>query len=240
MRRLKTNKKYITKAFYIVFGVLPLLVTLYMYPMIPDNIPVHYFIDGTIDKWGSKKELFIVPTIILLFVCLQPKLFNLNFNYEAEDKITKWNNPYFLIILNILVYSTIYISINFKHCLSHFNFYNFFACSICFMFGFIGNYIPDSNRNSSVSIRTKYTLLNDILWSKIHHFCGYLWFSGSIIFLPIFLFSSGYYLLIFSILMLAIFILSPLIYTHCVYEKYLKEKLNKKIQSNNIQHSHGL
>ena len=78
MRRLK-NANNLVKVFYSIFGTLPLLVTLYMYPLIPEKIPVHYWLDGTIDKWGSKNELFIVPIIILLFVCSQPRLFKLLF-----------------------------------------------------------------------------------------------------------------------------------------------------------------
>lgn len=237
MRRLK-NANNLVKVFYSIFGTLPLLVTLYMYPLIPEKIPVHYWLDGTIDKWGSKNELFIVPIIILLFVCSQPRLFKLHFNYEMEDKITRWNNYYFLLILNILVYSTLYISVNFDTCLSSFNFYNFFACSICFIFAFLGNYIPHSDRSSSISIRTKYTLENEVIWNRTHRFCGFLWFSGSIVFFPMFLFSSGYYLLTLSILMISIFILWPIAYTHYLHDKYLKGELEQKSQINKIQHSH--
>ena len=53
MRRLKKNNNLV-KVFYSVFGSLPLLVTLYLYPLIPENIPVHYWFDGSIDKWGNK------------------------------------------------------------------------------------------------------------------------------------------------------------------------------------------
>src|SRR5690606_23716908 len=113
-------------AFYNIFGTLPLLITLYIYPLIPSKIPIHYWMNGTIDRWGSKNELFIVPIIIfLLFVILKPKLFSLSFNSEPEDKITRWNNYYFSIILNILVYTNIYISLNYETCLDNFNFYNF-------------------------------------------------------------------------------------------------------------------
>ena len=57
MRRFKKNNN-LAKVFYSVFGSLPLLVTLYLYPLIPENIPVHYWFDGSIDKWGNKNELF--------------------------------------------------------------------------------------------------------------------------------------------------------------------------------------
>lgn len=237
MKKLKKANN-MNKAFYIIFGTLPLLITLYMYPSIPDKIPTHYSIDGTIDKWGSKNELLIAPIIILLFVCLQPKLFKLYFNYESEDKITKWTNHYFLLILNVLVYSTLYISINFNTCLSHFNFYNFFACSICFIFTFFGNYIPYSSRSSSISIRVKYTLENSIIWSRVHRFCGFLWYSGSIVFFPMLLFSSQYYLLFLSIIMISIFLLCPFIYAYYLHKKFLKGELDKKTQQKNMQHSH--
>ena len=39
MRRFKKNNN-LAKVFYSVFGSLPLLVTLYLYPLIPENIPV--------------------------------------------------------------------------------------------------------------------------------------------------------------------------------------------------------
>lgn len=238
MRRLKKINKLV-KAFYGIFGTLPLLVTLYIYPLIPKEIPIHYWMNGTIDRWGSKNELFIVPIIIfLLFVILRPKLFSLSFNSQVEDKITKLNNHYFLIILNILVYTNIYISINYETCLSHFNFYNFFTCAICFLFGFYGNYIPNCSRAYSFSIRNKYTLENSIIWYRAHRFCGILWFSGSIVFFPMLLFSSNCYLFIIALLMVCIFLLSPIAYMKYLHEKYIRGELENSNHSKKVQHSH--
>lgn len=238
MRKIKKTNK-IVKAFYNIFGTLPLLATLYIYPLIPDEIPIHYWMNGTIDRWGSKNELFIVPMIIfLLFVILQPKLFYLSFNSESEDKITRWNNYYFLIILNILVYTNIYISLNYQTCLDNFNFYNFFACAICFLFGFYGSYIPNCIRTSSFSIRNKYTLENHIIWDKTHKFCGKLWFTGSIIFFPMLLFSNNYHLLIIAIIMICTFFIPPIIYIKYLHEKYIKGQLEDHSHKKTIQHSH--
>ena len=238
MRKVKINMKLV-KAYYIIFGTLPLLVTLYLYPLIPNEIPIHYWINGTIDRWGNKNELFLVPIIIfLLFVILKPKLFSLKFNSEYEDKLTRWTNYYFLMISNILVYTNIYISLNFETCLDNFNFYNFFACTICFLFGFYGNYIPNCSRTSSFSIRNKYTFENHIIWHKTHKFCGILWFTGSIVFFPILLFSNNYHLLIISILMLCIFFISPIIYIRYLHEKYIKDELENNSHRKRFQHSH--
>ncbi|WP_455538554.1 SdpI family protein [Terrisporobacter sp.] len=237
MRKIKKTNN-IVKVFYTIFGVLPLLVTLYMYPLIPDKIPVHYWLDGSIDKWGDKHELLIVSIIILLFVCFKSKIFNENFNDETEDKITKFNNYYFILILNLLSYITLYVSINFETCLNNFNLYNFFICTICFIFGFFGNYITHANRNSCLSIRTKYTLENTIIWDRTHKFCGALWLSGSFVFFPMFLFSNGYILLIFAFLMIVVFAILPYIYMHYLHEKYLSGELEEKVHPKKAQHSH--
>lgn len=225
MRKVKKVNK-IVNIFYVVFGTLPLLVTIYIYPLISNRIPIHYWINGTIDRWGSKNELFIVPLIIfLLFVPLQSKTFSLSLKPEFEDKITRWNNYYFLIILNILVYTSIYISLNYKTCLNNFNFYNFFICAICFLFGFYGSYLHNYNKKSNFSVRNRYTLENHIIWNKSHKFCGRLWFAGSIVFFPILLFSYNYSLLFIAILMLCIFLISPIIYIKYLLKKYIKKEL---------------
>lgn len=238
MRKLKKTNNMVN-AFYSIFGTLPLLVTLYIYPLVPNKIPIHYWVNGTIDRWGSKNELFFVPIIIFLFfVILHSKLFSSSFNSQSEDKITKWSNYYFLIILNILVYTNIYVSLNYKTCLDDFNFYNFFACSICFLFGFYGNYIPSCDRDSSFSIRNKYTLESTIIWYKTHKFCGILWFSGSIVFFPMLLFSNNIYLLIISILMICIFSITPIIYSKHLHERYVKNKLKDTSHKKRVQHSH--
>ena len=234
MMKLKKNNKLI-KYICGVMGILPILVTLYLYPLIPDKIPIHYWLDGSIDKWGSKDELFIVPVLILLFAFIQPRFLKLNFNHEAEDRLTKLSNYHFLLVLNMLTYSSLYISMNYETCLSNFNLYNFFTCSICFIFAFVGNYLPDCNRSSSISIRIKYTLENEIIWYRLHRFCGFFWFSGSIVFFPMFLFSSGYLLLILSILMISLFLLLPFLYGRYLYNKNLKVQLTK---GKNFQHSY--
>ena len=106
------------------------------------------------------------------------------------------------------------------------------------MFTFFGNYIPYSSRSSSISIRVKYTLENSIIWSRVHRFCGFLWYSGSIVFFPMLLFSSQYYLLFLSIIMINIFLLCPFIYAYYLHKKFLKGELDKKTQQKNMQHSH--
>lgn len=54
--------------------LLPLVVTAVSMAFLPDTIPVHYGVEGTVDRWGSKYECFIFPVITfvmggLLLLC---------------------------------------------------------------------------------------------------------------------------------------------------------------------------
>ena len=41
-----------------------------VYPGLPDVIPVHFGLDGTPNRWGSKVELFLIVAVALLFPVL--------------------------------------------------------------------------------------------------------------------------------------------------------------------------
>ena len=49
-----------------IISFIPLFVTVIALQFIPENIPMHYDINGNIDRWGSKYEKLIFPILILL------------------------------------------------------------------------------------------------------------------------------------------------------------------------------
>ena len=49
---------------------LPLLITIMLLRIVPDEIPAHYDTMGNIDRWGSKYELLILPIMIIVFQIL--------------------------------------------------------------------------------------------------------------------------------------------------------------------------
>ena len=55
-------------------SVVSLIVTCFVLQFLPDKIPMHYDLNGNIDRWGNKTESLIFP-IVILFVCLLWTLF---------------------------------------------------------------------------------------------------------------------------------------------------------------------
>lgn len=50
-----------------ILTILPVIITCFVLPFLPDSIPMHYNSLGAIDRWGSKYEIFIVLGLIILF-----------------------------------------------------------------------------------------------------------------------------------------------------------------------------
>ena len=73
---------------YALLSFLPLGITLAILPGLPEQIPAHYGLDGTVDRWGSRYETLIFPAIILLFSALMLVLTRLA--ARQEDRTGMW------------------------------------------------------------------------------------------------------------------------------------------------------
>lgn len=49
-----------------VLAIIPLAITVVVYPMLPDVVPMHYDISGKVDAYGSPEFMFILPVASLL------------------------------------------------------------------------------------------------------------------------------------------------------------------------------
>ena len=49
-----------------MFAMLPVVVTGIVFQFMPDELPMHYDVEGNINRWGNKVETFAVPIIILI------------------------------------------------------------------------------------------------------------------------------------------------------------------------------
>ena len=60
------------KIVYFILMFLPLVATLVLLPLFPEQIPAHYGADGLVTRWGSKWELIILPAATLLMAGFFP------------------------------------------------------------------------------------------------------------------------------------------------------------------------
>ncbi|MGN1033485.1 MAG: DUF1648 domain-containing protein, partial [Intestinibacter sp.] len=133
----KNKKLILKKIIYYLIGFLPLTVTLFAYPHIPEQIPAHYSTMGEIARLGNKGEVLIIPFLLAIFTYVKPRIFKNKFLTEAENEISSFATLLFMMSVNFLSYLQVFTSIN-GAILTKFNFYNLLSSIICFIFIFLG------------------------------------------------------------------------------------------------------
>jgi len=85
-------KTQITKAGYILETTSALaliatwIISVVAYNLLPDNVPIHYGMNGKADNWGSKINIFVIPFIsmVLIFGISILNKFPHKFNYPVK------------------------------------------------------------------------------------------------------------------------------------------------------------
>ncbi len=170
------------------FTLLPTLVTCVVIQFIEGEIPVHYDALGTIDRWGSKYELFVFPIIIIVMTILWKLLIGYFSKKEINSKDEKIIQEagqnkkviYYVAVGMAVLFSILHYSFMYSGIIEVQKGMETMAIDInsvtnismgVFMI-IIGNMIPKSKCNSVVGLRTKWCMKNDVTWAKSNRFGG--------------------------------------------------------------------
>lgn len=159
----------------IVAGML--LLSLWTWRHLPDTqlIPVHYGLDGTPDRYGSKFEgLFLTPLIaaglILLFAVIpqiDPRAQNLSRSEKAYA--ATW-------LTTIAFLASIHVATVMQALGWHVNVGSVVSVGVSILLIIIGNYLGKVRSNFFFGIRTPWTLSSERSWNQTHRLGGRLMF----------------------------------------------------------------
>jgi uncharacterized membrane protein len=158
--------------------VIPLAQLYYLWPSIPDVIPVHYGLDGKADRFDNKSMLiWLVPLVLLLLygiLALVPRL-------DPKKRVNYGQGGYYTVRLaSIMFLSVIFISYFFS-LVGDWNFSRSMPLVIMAFITVLGNYLPVIKPNYFIGVRTPWTLENEQVWTATHRFSGRLWVAGGLI-----------------------------------------------------------
>ncbi len=214
----------------ILITLIPFIVLGIIYPLLPDQVAVHFDANLQPDRYGSKLELWIIPILLngLLYFLFKyiPKLDPKN---QIEKMGKKW--LYFrtgvTICLTALSCSIIYATMNVTNGVLSNNFLKinpqWIYSVVGILFVVIGNYLPATKPNYFVGIRTPWTLENDLVWRKTHRLGGKLFVaSGLLVIVASLLGSQGatFWVLITTVVILT---LITFIYSYQLFKKLSNE-----------------
>ena len=201
---------------YILIAIIPFVYLVFIWNNLPETVPMHWNGKGEIDRYGSKNELWGLTAMLsglgyFLFLII-PKI-------DPKGKLDKMGNK----LNNLRLMMALFMS-----ALSIFIIYSvqqveskptlIFAL-IGLLFAGLGNYFKTIKPNYFIGIRTPWTLENEEVWKKTHHFGGKLWFVGGLLIFILSLIIPHDYSFYIMITITIIISIVPVIYSYSEFKK---------------------
>ncbi len=213
----KINKIIITE-FSILLIVL--LITLFLWNDLPEKIPLHWNINGEVDRYGNKLTgllgLYSIPLIFSILYPIFRKIDPKNKKYKQFEKTWKIFN---IVIFSFFIYLyliTIFLTLNPKYSIEP-----FILSGIGIMFIVMGNYMSKIKQNYFIGVKTPWAIENEDNWNKTHRLAGVCFVISGLIFITkLFLNINPIYILLPVILSCAII---PILYSYILYRKSNKK-----------------
>ncbi len=153
---------------FILFG----FAAAYFWSVLPDRIPSHFNIRGTVDGYSSKTFLFLFDFGLLAFIYLLITFIPLldPFKRKVEQRYN-----IFLVIRDILLAFILYVDLVTMISAAKAEFQSgMFGAGLGLLLIVLGNYLPRIPRNFFVGVRSPWTLASDVVWRKTHVLAGWL------------------------------------------------------------------
>jgi len=209
------------KSGIIIIGIIlfSFIVSIYIYPQMPEKMASHWNAQGQADGYMSKFwGLFLIPITLvglaLLFTAI-PRIDPLKANIEKFRKYYDGLVVLFFIYMVSIQFHVILWNLGIKISPNI-----IMPISIGILFFYIGVLCENAKRNWFIGIRTPWTLSNEKVWEKTHKIGGKLFkIAGVIAFIGVF-FQN--YALFFILVPEFLAVAYTIIYSYFEYQKEVK------------------
>ena len=174
---LKNALKHEWYIFLIIAVVI--LIGVGIYPNLPEQMAIHWNIEGEPDDYGSRFfGAFGLPLttlgsyLLLLFV---PVIDPRRQNYPRFTKVYRWIKLGFVLFMLGVHLVTLAFNLGYKLDIGR-----LVTLGLGLLFALLGRGLPQIKPNFFVGIRTPWTLSNPEVWAKTHRFGGKLFFWSGI------------------------------------------------------------
>ena len=211
---MKASKKEMILS--VVLCLLPILLGLFLWKELPEQVPTHFGLNNEPDGYSSKAfAVFGLPAIMaaLDVLCL--------FGLKSDPKADKHGTVlakmmlYFIPGLSILVCSLcLMIAVG-----KNINLALIIQLFIGVLFIVVGNYLPKCRQNYTMGIKLPWTLNDEDNWNYTHRLGGFVWvIAGLVQIVNAFIGSPWVF---FGVVFVAAFI--PMIASYIYYRKHKTE-----------------
>ncbi len=218
---MKTKKT----VFYILM-LLPLALVLVALQFLPDNIPAHYNISGQVDRWGSKYEMLVFPTLSMILGGIMLGVAK----YAAKHEESGQNNAQVCILAGIMgnvLFSAmtaffLYAAFQQVEQLSstHLDIFQILYAVLGLSMIIVGNIMPKLRMNALIGLRTSWSMKNEITWKKSQRFGGISMIVGGIAIVTGCLLAKGMICFWIAMGILVLLLVVDIFYSYQISKKY--------------------
>ncbi len=226
-----------------IISLIPIVGTALVLQWMPDRVPMHYDMSGTIDRWGSKYEMMIFPVIILALSFFWTLMM---WHFEKKASTSIGEKDAAAALSNAKVFGTVGIGMAVMYTALQIYFLyvayktaelessqaavdwgkvSFIMIGILLIV--IGNMMPKTRMNHVIGVRISWSMYNDTTWRKTNRFGGFvLMLTGIFMIIVAAVVSGSYAVTILSMALLMLACVATVIYAHQVYisEKRAEKK----------------
>ncbi len=160
---------------------IPFFYLAYIWKDLPARVAVHYDLEGRPNGYGSPIEFFFMLLLVSSLGLGLTWLFN---NIHKIDPKRAANSASLMRKISLLItffLSGIMTYVIYTPTAQTFASPRFVFVAVPLLLAFIGNFMNNVKPNYFVGMRTPWTLENETVWRKTHHFSSKLWFFGGLI-----------------------------------------------------------
>ena len=194
-----------------IITILPVFVGLILLPQLPDQIPLHWNIQGEVDQYGSKYTTLLLPVFVLViqWLCvlistIEPKKENIQ---GKPFTLVLWICPLISVLVSTMMYAT---ALGYALDVAV-----IMPLVMGALFVVIGNYLPKCKQTYSLGIRTPWALADEENWNLTHRLSGVLWVICGIAIMLLSIFRIGWLLFLVILPMTVV----PYVYSYLLYKK---------------------
>lgn len=203
----------------IAIVLLPFIYLAYIWNQLPERVPLHWNLQGEVDRYGDKTELLLIPVLLPLLTYV---IFLIIPAIDPKNKLEKMGNKLYALKLSLsAIMSVLAMFIIYTAKAESLVNPNYIILLIGLLYTILGNYFKTLKPNYFIGIRTPWTLESESVWKETHKLGGILFFVGGLLVIFCsFIFGPGTNLIVF-LSITAIITLIPIVYS---YMKFRKEE----------------
>ena len=212
---IKKNVKLLIVTTIVI--LLPIVAGVVLWDQIPEEVPIHWNMQGEVDGWcGKTFAVFGLPLVLTALQWLM--VFITSVDPKRQNQSAKMRALIFWLVpaLCVIFFGFTYASALGKEVLVNVIVPVFLGV----IFVIIGNYMPKCKQNYTVGIKIPWTLNSEENWNRTHRLAGWVWVIGGIV-VMLGGFFGFLWLIIPAVLIMAIV---PIVYSYILYRKGIGDK----------------